>query len=283
MKKVLVTGAGGQLGQCFQKQAEQFPDLEFVFATSEMFDLTLTSVMDVYLRERNFDYCINCAAYTNVEQAETHREMAFHVNADGVKHLAKACRDNGVTLIHFSTDYVFDGGKRAVYSEEDETNPINIYGGSKLMGEECIRQEMEEYFIFRTSWLYSDIGHNFYNTIRKKAESGEALNITTEQVGTPTNAHDLARFVLQLISDGSTAFGLYHYSNLGEATWYDFAAEILSLTGYSDKVELKENNSFATVAKRPAYSVLAKEKAVKAFGQEILPWKESLARLVKRV
>lgn len=282
MKKVLITGAGGQLGQCFQKQAGKFPDLEFVFATSEMFDLTLTPVMDIYLRKHQFDYCINCAAYTNVEQAESNREMAFHVNADSVKHLARACRDNDVTLIHFSTDYVFDGCKKTLYSEEDETSPINIYGGSKLMGEESIKKEMEKYFIFRTSWLYSDIGHNFYNTIIKRAEAGEELNITTEQTGTPTNAYDLAEFVLRIIDQGSSEYGIYHYSNLGEATWYDFAAEILRLTGNSGKVELKENNSFVTVAKRPEYSVLSKDKTLRTFGQQILPWQESLAALVNR-
>lgn len=282
MKKVLITGAGGQLGQCFQKQAGKFPDLEFVFATSEMFDLTLTPVMDIYLRKHQFDYCINCAAYTNVEQAESNREMAFHVNADSVKHLARACRDNDVTLIHFSTDYVFDGCKKTLYSEEDETSPINIYGGSKLMGEESIQKEMEKYFIFRTSWLYSDIGHNFYNTIIKRAEAGEELNITTEQTGTPTNAYDLAEFVLRIIDQDSSEYGIYHYSNLGEATWYDFAAEILRLTGNSGKVKLKENNSFVTVAKRPEYSVLSKDKTFKTFGQQILTWQESLAALVNR-
>ena len=282
MKKVLITGAGGQLGQCFQKQAGKFPDLEFVFATSEMFDLTLTPVMDIFLRKHQFDYCINCAAYTNVEQAESNREMAFHVNADSVKHLARACRDNDVTLIHFSTDYVFDGCKKTLYSEEDETSPINIYGGSKLMGEESIQKEMEKYFIFRTSWLYSDIGHNFYNTIIKRAEAGEELNITTEQTGTPTNAYDLAEFVLRIIDQDSSEYGIYHYSNLGEATWYDFAAEILRLTGNSGKVELKENNSFVTVAKRPEYSVLSKDKTLRTFGQQILPWQESLAALVNR-
>ena len=282
MKKVLITGAGGQLGQCFQKQAGKFPDLEFVFATSEMFDLTLTPVMDIYLRKHQFDYCINCAAYTNVEQAESNREMAFHVNADSVKHLARACRDNDVTLIHFSTDYVFDGCKKTLYSEEDETSPINIYGGSKLMGEESIQKEMEKYFIFRTSWLYSDIGHNFYNTIIKRAEAGEELNITTEQTGTPTNAYDLAEFVLRIIDQDSSEYGIYHYSNLGEATWYDFAAEILRLTGNSGKVELKENNSFVTVAKRPEYSVLSKDKTLRTFGQQILPWQESLAGLINR-
>ena len=282
MKKVLITGAGGQLGQCFQKQAGKFPDLEFVFATSEMFDLTLTPVMDIYLRKHQFDYCINCAAYTNVEQAESNREMAFHVNADSVKHLARACRDNDVTLIHFSTDYVFDGCKKTLYSEEDETSPINIYGGSKLMGEESIQKEMEKYFIFRTSWLYSDIGHNFYNTIIKRAEAGEELNITTEQTGTPTNAYDLAEFVLRIIDQDSSEYGIYHYSNLGEATWYDFAAEILRLTGNSGKVKLKENNSFVTVAKRPEYSVLSKDKTLRTFGQQILPWQESLAGLINR-
>lgn len=280
MKRVLVTGAGGQLGQCFQKTAKDFPDLEFIFADSQMFDLTLSGVMEIYLRKHKVDYCINCAAYTKVDQAETHREMAFHVNSDGVKHLAQACRRNEVTLIHFSTDYVFDGNKKAPYSEEDETNPINVYGGSKLSGEECIQQEMEQYFIFRTSWLYSDIGHNFYNTIRKKAEAGEELKITTEQRGTPTNAYDLARFVLQIISDDRKDYGTYHFSNLGEGTWYDFAAEILKLTGNSKRVDLQESTNFATLAKRPEHSVLNKDKVIRTFQQEILPWKESLARMV---
>ena len=282
MKRVLVTGAGGQLGQCFQRIAGDFPDLEFVFADSQAFDVTLTGVMDIYLRQQKVDYCINCAAYTKVDQAETHREMAYHVNSDAVKQLAHACKNNNITLIHFSTDYVFDGSKHSPYSEEDETNPINVYGGSKLSGEEFIQQEMEQYFIVRTSWLYSDIGHNFYNTIRKKAEAGEQLNITTEQRGTPTNGYDLARFVLGIISEGRKEFGIYHFSNLGDGTWYDFAAEILQLSGYSGKVELLENNDFATLAKRPEHSVLSKDKVIRIFQQEILPWKESLARLVKK-
>lgn len=283
MKKVLVTGAGGQLGQCIQKQAEKFPDLEFIFADSETFDLLLPGIMGIYLRKHEIDYCINCAAYTQVDQAETHREMAFHVNSDGVKHLAKACKENGVTLIHFSTDYVFDGNKKGLYSEEDETGPINVYGGSKLSGEECIQQETEAYFIIRTSWLYSDIGHNFYNTIKRKAEAGEELNITTEQLGTPTNAYDLALFVLNIIDGDRREYGVYHYSNLGEGTWHDFAAEILKLHGLDSKVELKENNSFASLAKRPSYSVLSKDKVLRTFKTEILPWKDSLARLAGKI
>lgn len=282
MKRVLVTGARGQLGQCFQKVSADYPDLEFIFADSQEFDISLPAIMDIYLRRQEVDYCINCAAYTKVELAETNREMAFHVNSDAVKHLAQACSRNGITLVHFSTDYVFDGRKDGPYTELDEPCPINVYGGSKLSGEECIAEELDNYFIFRTSWLYSDIGHNFYNTIREKAAAGEQLNITTEQRGTPTNAYDLARFVLTLISSESKEYGLYHYSNLDDATWYEFAAEILRLTGYAEKVELRENNNFPSMAQRPERSILSKDKLISTFQQDILPWKESLARLVRK-
>lgn len=279
--KILVTGATGQLGQCFQKQAALFPELEFIFVDSSSFDLSLFAVVSTFFRENKVDVCINCAAYTNVEQAEVKRELAYLVNSDGVKNLAEVCEEYVTTLVHFSTDYVFDGRKYGAYSEEDETNPINIYGASKLSGEECIQEAMDKYFIFRTSWLYSDLGHNFYNTIRRKAEQGESLKITSAQKGTPTNAYDLALFVLQLIAEKRTDYGLYHYSNKEEGTWYDFAKEILTLTGQLDTVELEENNDFRTLAARPENSVLSKEKTIRTFQQEILPWKESLKKLVE--
>lgn len=277
MKKVLVTGASGQLGQCIKKLSSRYQEFEFTFTTSEELDLTLFGVVSAYFRNNKFDYCINCSAYTKVEQAESEQEMAYLVNAEAVKNLAETCCENECTLIHFSTDYVFDGKKEIPYTEEDETAPLNVYGASKLTGEEYIRNHMDRYFIFRTSWLYSDIGHNFFNTIRKKAEAGETLNITTSQKGTPTNAYDLAGFVLELMVSGSEKYGTYHYSNKGEATWYDFAAEILALS--DSRTELKENNDFKTVATRPAYSVLNKKKAEEAFGIPILHWRESLERL----
>ncbi|GHA38992.1 NAD(P)-dependent oxidoreductase [Salinimicrobium marinum] len=279
MKKVLVTGAGGQLGQCFKKYAEEFPGMEFTFTTSDEIDLSIFGLVSAYFRKNEFDYCINCAAYTNVEQAETNREMAFLINSEAVKNLSEVCVENKVVLVHFSTDYVFDGEKNTPYSEEDKTNPLNVYGASKLYGEDHIQQNLEEYYIFRTSWLYSDIGHNFYNTILKKAIPGAVFNITTEQKGTPTNAYDLAHYVLTIISEGNKEYGLYHFSNLGEATWFDFAKEILNLSGKLKDVELNKDNSYRTVAVRPRYSVLNKEKAGKTFPEEILPWKESLARL----
>ena len=279
MKKVLVTGAGGQLGQCFKKYAEEFDYLDFTFATSDEIDLSMFGLVSAYFRKNEFDYCINCAAYTNVEQAETNREMAFLINSEAVKNLSEICAEHKVVLIHFSTDYVFDGEKTTPYSEVDETNPLNVYGASKLSGEVHIKQNLKEFFIFRTSWLYSDIGHNFFNTILLKAIPGSVFNITTQQKGTPTNAYDLAYYVLTIISEGNSKFGLYHYSNLGEATWFDFAKEILNLSDKLKEVELNKDNSYRTVAVRPAYSILSKEKAGKTFTQEILPWKESLARL----
>lgn len=277
MKKVLVTGASGQLGQCIKKLASRYQELEFTFASSEDLDLSLFGVLSAFLRLNKFDYCINCAAYTKVEQAEKEQEMAYLINAEAVKNLAISCEVNNCVLVHFSTDYVFNGKSQTPYSEDDETEPLNVYGASKLLGEGYIQAHMERYFIFRTSWLYSDIGNNFFNTIRKKAAESETLNITSSQKGTPTNAYDLANFVLELIASGSKKYGLYNYSNRGEATWYDFAAEILK---YLDsKSELKENNDFDTMATRPAYSVLSKEKTEKTFGIPILHWKESLGKL----
>ncbi len=281
MIKVLVTGASGQLGQCFKKFASRFPELDFTFCTSQDLDITQFGVVSAFLRKNEFDYCINCAAYTAVEQAEKEQEMAYLVNGEAVKNLAELCSEYGITLIHFSTDYVFDGKKSAPYNEEEDTDPLNVYGASKLLGEDYIKNHLEEYFIFRTSWLYSDIGNNFLNTIRKKIEQGEPLNITTTQQGTPTNAYDLACYVLELVAEGNTNYGIYHYSNLGEGTWYDFAKEILSLSGKQGEINLNENNDFITLAERPAYSVLSKNKTLRTFKRPISSWKESLARLYK--
>ncbi len=203
MKNVLVTGASGQLGQCIKRLSVRYQEFNFTFTTSEELDISLFGVLGPYFAKHKFDYCINCAAYTNVEQAEKEQEKAFLINAEAVKNLAEVCDDNNCTLIHFSTDYVFDGKATRPYREEDQTGPINVYGASKLLGEQYIQEHMDKYFIFRTSWLYSDIGHNFFNTICRKAKAGEELNITTTQTGTPTNAYDLGGFVLELLASES--------------------------------------------------------------------------------
>ena len=244
------------------------------FVSSEEMDLSLFGAVDAFFARNSFDYCINCAAYTNVERAEQEKEMAYLINAEAVKNLARICRAAGCILVHFSTDYVFDGLKGSPYLEDDEPNPLNVYGQSKLAGEDLVRQIMSDYYILRTSWLYSDLGRNFFNMVRSRAGSGEKLGITTAQVGTPTSADDLALFVLKILSEDIGHFGVYHYSNLGTATWYEFASEILG--NMRQKALLYENNDFQTQAERPEYSVLSKEKTLSTFGIPIAHWQESM-------
>jgi len=279
MKTILVTGAHGQLGQCFQKQSKKYPNFKMLFCSSRELDITSQEALQQFFKQHQIDFCINAAAYTNVEQAEKEREKAFLVNAEAAKNIAEICKKNGAVLFHFSTDYVFNGQSQKPYKEFDEVNPINVYGSSKLKGEKEIQSAMEDYFILRTSWLYSEFGHNFFRTILKKAAENANLNITTSQIGTPTNANDLAEYVLRIIHSGSKAFGLYHFSNEGEATWYDFAEEILRYSGKMDQVTLNKTGFFKTLAKRPEYSVLSKERFVEAFGS-LKDWKSSLHGLI---
>lgn len=276
MKKVLLIGASGQLGRCFQKVSAQFPDWKFFIPSSKDLDVTQYSKVADFFSKNNFDYCINCSAYTQVENAETEKKLAFSLNEKAVRSLAKTCKENHCKLVHFSTDYVFDGKKFGTYKEEDHPHPLNVYGASKLAGEKAIAQELNDYFIFRTSWLYSEFGHNFFKTILNKAEKDAVLNITTQQIGTPTNANDLALFVLKIIEMESQAYGLYHFSNRGQASWYDFAGEILRNAGKLEQVSLHKSNNFKTRALRPENSVLSKEKILQTFQLEIPTWQESL-------
>ncbi|APG60812.1 dTDP-4-dehydrorhamnose reductase [Christiangramia salexigens] len=280
MKTILVTGAGGQLGQCFKKQSGNYKGFKFLFCTSAELDITFKSTIQDFFKNNKVDYCVNCAAYTNVEQAENEKKTAFLVNAEAARNLAEVCKEYDATLFHFSTDYVFNGRADNPYSENEKVNPINVYGASKLRGEEYIENILKNFFVFRTSWLYSEFGHNFFNTILKKANEKAELNITSSQKGTPTNANDLAAYILKIIESGSKAYGIYHYSNRGEATWFDFAKEILNYTQQLDEVVLNKTGFYKTLAERPAYSVLSKEKVDKSFGFEIKSWKESLHRLI---
>ena len=256
MKKVLVTGSDGQLGRCIQKIADDYPDLDFTFHSSTTLDITdvkrITSIFDA----ENYHHCINCAAYTNVEQAEKTPEIAFSVNAEGVYNLAKACLRNNVILIHISTDYVFDGKKESPYVSGDKTNPINEYGRSKLKGELYIQDIVKRYFIIRTSWLYSEFGKNFYTNILEKVKAGKNLKITDEQFGCPTNANNLAAYILILIQTNDSYFGLYHFTDTKAMTWYDFANQILLENGLQDAVKLDRANNYRTFAIRPKNSVL---------------------------
>jgi dTDP-4-dehydrorhamnose reductase len=259
MRRILVTGAGGQLGLTFQEHIHDFPNVFFDFKSSKELDITQPAKLDEIFSNTQYDFCINCAAYTNVEEAEKHPNKAFAVNAEGVKNLAKVCKEHHTTLIHISTDYVFDGEKENAYTIADKPNPINQYGKSKLAGERFIQQIVPNHYILRTSWLYSKKhGHNFYRTILKKAMAGEDLHITNAQKGCPTNTEALAKFILKEIVMGHKPFGVYHYTDGKPMTWYDFAQQILDENGLTDKVKLVLDSNYRTFAKRPKNSVLAK-------------------------
>lgn len=281
MKTVLVLGANGQLGKCFQELSSREEAIDWLFMDSSEVDLT--SIFDVQqcFTSKRIDYCINCAAYTNVEKAESERDQAFLINADAVKNLAEICKKSNTVLFHFSTDYVFPGTAQIPYTENDPTSPLNVYGESKLKGENYIRDIANCYFIFRTSWLYSQFGHNFFKTILTKAEKGEELNITSAQQGAPTNANHLAQLVLKLIKEHNTSFGTYHFSNTGETTWYGFAQEIIKVSGNQTKVKLNEDNSYKTIARRPQYSVLNTAKVITTFDYYIPSWQEAVVELYK--
>jgi dTDP-4-dehydrorhamnose reductase len=258
MIKVLVTGANGQLGKTIDElYSKNNHGLDFTFVSKNEIDITDENALKSFFKSNHFDYCINCAAYTNVEQAEKTPDIAYRVNAEAVKYLAEACLETETTLIHISTDYVFDGEKQTAYTIDDLPNPINEYGKSKLQGEKYIQDILENYFIIRTSWLYSKkYGKNFYRTILDKAKTEKQLFITTDQVGCPTETVNLAEYLIGLITADNSYSGLLHFCDKKIMTWYDFALQIILENKMVERIKLSKAKNYSTFAKRPKYSVL---------------------------
>lgn len=277
--KVLVTGANGQLAKTLKHLFLNTNDqIEFYFFNRKELDITSQDALLQSFNKNKYQYCINCAAYTNVELAETEKEKAFLVNAIAVDSVSKICKIYNTILIHISTDYVFDGAKSSPYTEDDITNPINEYGKSKLQGELNIKKNLEHYYIIRASWLYSAYGHNFLKTIVNKIKDNANLSVTTAQIGTPTSCEDLSRFIYYILNT-KIAFGVYHFSAKGEATWFDFAREIsLSFKSYNQQ-KLNAVENYKTNAKRPNYTVLNIGKT-EANYQQLKHWKTSLKSLI---
>ena len=273
MKQVLVTGANGQLGKSIKRISLNFKELKFVFTDVADLDITNSEEVNTFFESNALDYCINCAAYTAVDKAEEEVEKAYLINATAVKNLAEACQKTGVVLIHISTDFVFDGTKSTPYTEEDTPNPLSVYGKSKLKGEEYVQEICDRHFIVRTSWLYSEYGNNFVKTMLRLAETRKQISVVNDQIGSPTYAGDLAEFSLKVISSESTAYGLYHYSNLGAISWYDFAVEIFRQHNKDVHVVPISTSSYPTAAKRPKYSVLDLYKTKATFCVDLLFWK----------
>ncbi|RNC92273.1 MAG: dTDP-4-dehydrorhamnose reductase [Allomuricauda sp.] len=257
MKNILVTGAGGQLGLTLKELAPRYPDLHFEFKTRAELDVTNKENVEKIFSAFQYDYCINCAAYTHVENAEKEPEQAHEVNAEGVKNLAHACLENNLVLIHISTDYVFDGKKNSPYGTKDIPNPINEYGKSKWLGEQYIQKLLSRFYIVRTSWLYSKtFGKNFYKTILENAIKGEELRVTDTQTGSPTNTISLSNFLIETLILHNADFGIHHFTDNTAMTWFTFAQKIILENGLTDKVKLLRQSNYNSLAKRPEYSVL---------------------------
>ncbi|MGY0391261.1 dTDP-4-dehydrorhamnose reductase [Bizionia sp. KMM 8389] len=274
MINILVTGGQGQLAQCI-KDVEA-PNCNFIYTDSGSLDITNAEKVQAFFKTNKVDFCINCAAYTAVDKAESEPELAKKVNEIGAKNLAEACKASQATLIHISTDFVFDGSKSTLYSETDSVNPIGVYGQTKLDGEREIAETLSKYFILRTAWLYSEHGANFMKTMIRLSKDKEQLSVVSDQVGTPTYAKDLAQVVMQLITTNNEEYGLYHFSNEGVASWYDFAKAIFDQTKASLKLLPIKTSEYPTPAKRPAFSVLDKSKIKSALQIEIPHWNDSL-------
>jgi dTDP-4-dehydrorhamnose reductase len=283
MYKTIVFGASGQLGQCFKKLAAD-SDLDFFVFPGE----GEANILDTEMLEKLFEanapvYAINCAAYTAVDKAEDDSETAFNVNKTGAANLALLCGRYNTTLIHVSTDFVFKGDVSSPLKEDSEARPISVYGQSKLDGELVIPTLSSKYFIIRTGWLYSEFANNFVKTMLKLGAERDELKVIADQAGTPTYAIDLANCIIGIIQSGSTAYGTYHYSNEGIASWYDFSRAIFDLAGTKVKVIPVKTSEYLTRAERPAYSVMDKSKIKQTFQLTIPYWRDSLAICIERL
>lgn len=281
MKKAIVLGADGQLGETLFLLSKNI-DVDFLFCSKSETDITNKESLRKVFHKTNFEYCINCAAYTNVEKAEDEIEKAILINANGVRNIAEVCKENSTRLIHISTDYVFDGTNDKPYKTTDLTNPINQYGKSKLLGEKYLKEVLKEHYIIRTSWLYSPFGKNFVKTIIKHIQNDANLKITTKEIGTPTSCIELSRFIIFLMIKDNISYGIYHFSARGSTTWYDFAIEIAENYDPKKVSYISATDNFKTRAQRPEYSVLDISKTEKIYGQ--LPkWQNSLKEVLEEL
>ncbi len=285
MRNVLVTGSNGQLGSELRELAGQMKDYQFLFTDIDELDLTAESKVDGFFKKNNIQACINCAAYTAVDKAEDEQGLTLLVNHQAVKSLAKICRAYDALLIHVSTDYVFDGTNHKPYQEDDTPNPNSFYGLSKLKGEDAVLAHASKVAVVRTSWLYSSYGNNFVKTMLRLGEERESLGVVADQVGTPTYAADLAAALLKILEKRIDASKkeIFHYSNEGAISWYDFAKAIMDLGSVDCEVNAIESKDFPAKANRPFYSVLNKSRIKNEIGISVPYWMDSLEVMIKKL
>jgi dTDP-4-dehydrorhamnose reductase len=278
--RIVITGSTGQMGRELARIAPKYPRYQFTFLTREDFPLDEPDKMKNWLSLHPLDIFIHCAAYTAVDKAESEQEKAFRVNAQAPGVIASLLSEKKSRLIFLSTDYVFDGRSSVPLTEEAATQPVNIYGASKLAGEHLVLQNNPLTQILRTSWLYSAYGNNFVKTMFRLMKEKESVRVVQDQVGSPTYAGDLAGAIMHILESGHFIPGIYHYSNEGETNWYEFALEIKKLTCSSCDILPITSEGFPTAAKRPAYSLMNKSKIKQVYGLNIPAWQTSLASCV---
>jgi len=287
MANILITGSKGQLGSEIQELSSGYPNFRFFFTDIDELDISSMDLINEFIKYKQINYIVNCAAYTNVDQAEENEGLARLINADAVKNLATVASENKITLIHISTDYVFSGENFKPYSEDQKAQPIGVYGQTKFEGEKFVRNICRQHIIIRTSWLYSPFGKNFLKTMINLGREKNSLKVVADQIGSPTYSYDLAEAILNIIqhltnNNQFNDFGTYHYSNEGVCSWYDFATEIQLIAKNQCKIKSIESKDFQTLAKRPYYSLLNKSKIKHIFMLEIPHWRSRIEHCIKR-
>jgi dTDP-4-dehydrorhamnose reductase len=279
MKKILVTGANGQLGSELSVLSAKYLQYEWFFADRTQITLDNLEALEKQLKDIRPEIILNCGAYTAVDKAESEKEIAFTINCSAVELIAKYAFKSNIKLIHISTDYVFDGSSSVALNEEAETSPVNIYGDSKRAGEIACLNENPNSIIIRTSWVYSKFGNNFVKTMQRLMQEKESINVVNDQIGSPTYAADLAQAMLDILEASNWIPGIYNYSNEGEISWYEFALSIKELGGYSCNVGGIPSASYPTPAKRPEFSLLDKKKIKTIYNLDVPNYKESLEKM----
>lgn len=281
--KILITGANGQLGTELHEILEsEFPG-QTLYTDVQELDLTNAKAVDSYVANNEITHIVNCAAYTAVDRAEEEKMLCAAVNTDAVKNLAMAADANGAKIIHISTDYVFDGTNHRPYRESDKVNPISQYGTTKRKGETLLLALAPQAIIIRTAWLYSAHGNNFVKTMLRLAESQPEIKVVCDQIGTPTFARDLARAIVKVLQSHQWVPGIYHFTNEGAASWYDFAKAIFRIAGKDVKVKPIPTEDYPTPASRPSYSILDRSRIKATYGIEIPHWEEALADCLRQL
>jgi dTDP-4-dehydrorhamnose reductase len=281
MTTILITGSHGQLGNEMQQASKRFPAFNYIYTDVEDLDICDKTALNAYVKTNHVDVIVNCAAYTAVDKAEDDAALCFKINADAVRNIGEVARENSLKVIHISTDYVFDGTNYMPYTEDQLVCPSSVYGKSKLAGENALFVSCDQVVVIRTAWLYSSFGNNFVKTMMKLGTERDSINVIYDQIGTPTYAADLANAILQVLSHESFVPGIYHFSDEGVCSWYDFTKSIHRIAGITCDVHPIETKDYPARTPRPHYSVLNKAKIKSTYGIVIPHWEESLVKCIE--